>query len=382
MNKNKTYLSGRIRLCALLGLGLFLAALGHLWLVSLSRGKGMAVCGVLTLALAGYLCLVYRLVVMPYRETRKIYEQFVLGYVLEDLFTARYPLTPETDQAVRRLNQMIDRNNLISVSKKQAEYLALQNQINPHFLYNTLEGIRSEALIAGLDSVAEMTEALATFFRYTISRVEHLVTLEDELANIENYYYIQQFRFGDKLDLSIQYDHDDDDFNELDILQYCLPKLTLQPIVENSIYHGIERKIGKGHLVIRIGVSDERMRIRISDDGLGMSEDKLRALNERLRSLSLEDVEESGGASRMPESVSGPAGQNPASGSASSPAGQNPASQSVSPTSSRPARKGGIAIVNVNNRIKLLFGEEYGISVYSHEGAGTDVLISLPLRRV
>lgn len=382
MNKNKTYLSGRIRLCALLGLGLFLAALGHLWLVSLSRGKGMAVCGVLTLALAGYLCLVYRLVVMPYRETRKIYEQFVLGYVLEDLFTARYPLTPETDQAVRRLNQMIDRNNLISVSKKQAEYLALQNQINPHFLYNTLEGIRSEALIAGLDSVAEMTEALATFFRYTISRVEHLVTLEDELANIENYYYIQQFRFGDKLDLSIQYDHDDDDFNELDILQYCLPKLTLQPIVENSIYHGIERKIGKGHLVIRIGVSDERMRIRISDDGLGMSEDKLRALNERLRSLSLEDVEESGGASRMPESVSGPAGQNPASGSASSPAGQNPASQSVSPTGSRPARKGGIAIVNVNNRIKLLFGEEYGISVYSHEGAGTDVLISLPLRRV
>lgn len=152
--------------------------------------------------------------------------------------------------------------------------------------------------------------------------------------------------------------------------------------MENSIYHGIERKIGKGHLVIRIGVSDERMRIRISDDGLGMSEDKLRALNERLRSLSLEDVEESGGASRMPESVSGPAGQNPASGSASGPAGQNPASQSVSPTGSRPARKGGIAIVNVNNRIKLLFGEEYGISVYSHEGAGTDVLISLPLRRV
>ena len=356
----KVYLSGRIRLCALLGLGLYLAALGYLWLVSLSRGRGMAVCGVLTLALAGYLCLVYRLVVMPYRETRKIYEQFVLGYVLEDLFAARYPLTPETDQAVRRLNEMIDRDNLISVSKKQAEYLALQNQINPHFLYNTLEGIRSEALIAGLDSVAEMTEALATFFRYTISRVEHLVTLEDELANIENYYYIQQFRFGDKLDLKIQYDHDDDDFNELDILQYCLPKLTLQPIVENSIYHGIERKIGKGHLVIRIGVSDERMRIRISDDGLGMPEDKLRALNERLRSLSLEDVEESG----QPT------------------ADRDSASEFTPHTGSRSSHKGGIAIVNVNNRIKLLFGEEYGISVYSHQGAGTDVLITLPLKRV
>ena len=112
---------------------------------------------------------------------------------------------------------MIDKNNLINVSKKQAEYLALQNQINPHFLYNTLEGIRSEALLAGLDSVAEMTEALGTFFRYTISQVEHLVTLEDELANIENYYYIQQFRFGDRLTLSIEYEHDDDR-NQLKLL--------------------------------------------------------------------------------------------------------------------------------------------------------------------
>ena len=119
--------------------------------------------------------------------------------------------------------------------------------------------------------------------------------------------------------------------------RYRLPKLTLQPIVENSIYHGIERKIGRGHLVIRIGVSNERMRIRISDDGLGMSEEKLKQLNEKLRRLSVDDVEEQTG------------------------------------------QKGGIAVINVNNRIKLLFGEEYGIHVYSREGVGTDVLINLPL---
>ena len=259
-----------------------------------------------------------------------------MGHVLNDLFDVRYPYTPENEQAIRKFNEMIDRSNLVNVSKKQAEYLALQNQINPHFLYNTLEGIRSEALIAGLDSVAEMTEALATFFRYTISQVENLVPLEDELANIENYYYIQQFRFGDKLALSIEYDCDED-ASELDILQYRLPKLTLQPIVENSIYHGIERKIGKGHLTIRIGASDSRLRIRVSDDGLGMAEDKLHQLNEKLKSLFLDAVE-----------------------------GES-------------SRQGGIAMVNVNNRIKLLFGEEYGICVYSHEGAGTDVLINLPL---
>ena len=231
---------------------------------------------------------------------------------------------------------MIDKNNLINVSKKQAEYLALQNQINPHFLYNTLEGIRSEALLAGLDSVAEMTEALGTFFRYTISQVEHLVTLEDELANIENYYYIQQFRFGDRLALSIEYEHDEER-NQLKLLQYRLPKLTLQPIIENSIYHGLERKIGRGNLVIRIGASDERLRIRVSDDGMGMDEETLKRLNEKLRCLTLDHVSEDTG------------------------------------------KRGGIALVNVNNRIKLLFGEEFGITFYSRKGAGTDALLVLPL---
>ena len=244
-----------------------------------------------------------------------------------------------------RLNEIIDRSNLIAISKKQAEYLALQNQINPHFLYNTLEGIRSEALIAGLDSIAEMTEALATFFRYTISDLENLVTLEDELANIENYYYIQQFRFGSKLDLSIRYERDgDDDFSEMDFLQCKLPKLTLQPIVENSIYHGIERKIGKGHLVIRISASEERLYIRISDDGQGMTDAKLKELNEKLRRLGDEtdDPEKDG---------------------------------------EKKQTRGGIAVVNVNRRIKLLFGEEYGIHVYSKEEVGTDVVVELPLVR-
>jgi len=336
MNGKMKYLSNRVRVGALAGEFLLILMDGYIWWLSLKWPQGLIPAAIFTLFLVVYSWAVVRLIILPYRETGKIYEQFVMGYVLNDLFAMRYPFSPESEQAVRKFNELLDKNKLINVSKKQAEYLALQNQINPHFLYNTLEGIRSEALIAGLDSVAEMTEALATFFRYTISQVENLVTLEDELANIENYYYIQQFRFGDKLALSIEYEHENE-INELDILQYRLPKLTLQPIVENSIYHGIERKIGKGHLVIRIGISDERLRIRISDDGLGMSEEKLHQLNEKLRSLAL-------------DAVDGETNQ-----------------------------KGGIAVVNVNNRIKLLFGEEYGIYVYSLEGTGTDVLISLPL---
>ena len=339
----KNYLSVRIKWCTLLAAGLIVAFLVEIWMVCIREMRSLVVPAVFTALSVMLAAVIYRLVLVPYRETRKIYEQFVMGYVMDDLFKVRYPFSPESEQAVLRLNEIIDRNNLIAISKKQAEYLALQNQINPHFLYNTLEGIRSEALIAGLDSIAEMTEALATFFRYTISNLENLVTLEDELANIENYYYIQQFRFGSKLDLNIRYDLDgDDEFTEMDLLQCKLPKLTLQPIVENSIYHGIERKIGKGHLVIRIGASEERLYIKISDDGLGMTDDKLKELNEKLRRLDVESDDQEKDVEKKPS-------------------------------------RGGIAVVNVNRRIKLLFGEEYGIHVYSKEGIGTDVMVELPL---
>lgn len=338
MKEKMKYLSCRLWLAAVLGDVLLGGLMAWVWALSLEYSLRMILAAFFTAALLLYNWGGCRFVVLPYRETEAVYEQFVKGYVLEDLFVMRYPFSPESGRAIQKFNELLDKGNLIHVSRKQAEYLALQNQINPHFLYNTLEGIRSEALIAGLDSVAEMTEALAAFFRYTISQVENLVTLEDELANIETYYYIQQFRFGDRLALNIVYDHDED-MNELDILRCRLPKLTLQPIVENSIYHGIERKIGRGHLVIRIGVSDQRLRIRVSDDGLGMSEEKLHRLNETLRSLSL-DAE-----------------------------------------TGNETKKGGIAVVNVNNRIKLLFGEEYGISVCSHEGTGTDVMIDLPVVR-
>ncbi len=337
MNKKWNYLSWRIWLCTVLGGSVLLTVLSCFWLWMFRWEVSLFPAALLTGLVIAYILFVYRFLLVPYRETKVVFMQFARGYVLNDLFDMRYPMSEESEQVFRKFEELLSKDALLNVSKKQAEYLALQNQINPHFLYNTLEGIRSEAILAGLDGVAEMTEALATFFRYTISQVEHLVTLEDELANIETYYYIQQFRFGDKLTLSIRYDHGED-INELDILHYRLPKLTLQPIVENSIYHGIERKIGKGHLTIKIFLSDQRLYIRISDDGLGMSEERLKRLNDKLQGLSLEEEDAAGS-----------------------------------------SKKGGIAIVNVNNRIKLLFGEEYGIYVYSQEGGGTDVEITLPL---
>lgn len=286
--------------------------------------------GVFSVLLYGIYLWIYK----PYQETDKVLKLFSEGYWMEGIFSLRTPYSRQMEQALNKFNEMLNKKELINASKKQAEYLALQNQINPHFLYNTLEGIRSEAVVAGMDNVAAMAKALGTFFRYTIAGVNHNVTLEDELNNIENYYIIQQFRFGDKLHLQISYENDTD---EMEALSCRIPKLTLQPIVENSIYHGIEPKIGDGYLVIKILTTLHRLIITISDNGLGMEEEKLNELNDKLKSLNLDDV------------------------------------------STDTKKQGGIAVINVNNRIKLLFGEEYGVHIFSMLHVGTDVVITLPL---
>ena len=240
--------------------------------------------------------------------------------------------SPGGRQMQERLREMLDSSELLKLNKRQAQYLALQNQINPHFLYNTLESIRSEALTAGLTALADMTEALASFFRYTISKVENLVSVEEELQNCETYFKIQRYRFAERLQLTIQCDSGDRE----EIYNCRLPKLTMQPILKNSIIHGTECKIGTGHLAIHLEGVGKLLLIRISDDGVGMDEETLAQMNRRL---------------------------------------QTSARSAFSPSTQE---KGGIALLNVNNRIHLLFGEEYGLRVFSVSGGGTDVEITLP----
>lgn len=272
-------------------------------------------------------------VVKPYLQLERTMRLFLDGYTTTDLTgLCQSAPTPMMYRMLEHMMKIMDSSELLKLNKRQAQYLALQNQINPHFLYNTLESIRSEALIAGLTSVADMTEALATFFRYTISKVENLVSVEEELENCRTYFRIQQYRFGSRLSLAVECDPEDRE----EIYGCRLPKLTMQPILENSIIHGTECKIGTGHLVIHLERSGKRLLIRISDDGVGMDEEALSRMNERL-----------------------------------SKSGQAFASQSSE-------TRGGIALVNVNNRIHLLFGEEYGLHVFSMPGVGTDVEINLP----
>ena len=335
MERRSFYLSSRTRL---LGKAAFilLAALLSAALVRAVRGN----CPVVLLALAlavllGAAAAACLWIGVPFRRRERALHHIMEGYAegREERTVLDCALSPAEEQMLHQMRQVLDPATVFSLNKRQAQYLALQNQINPHFLYNTLESIRSEAMLAQLDSVADMTEALATFFRYTISKVENLVTVEEELQNCETYFRIQQYRFGSRLCLNIQCDPEDRE----ELYHYRLPKLTLQPILENCIIHGTELKIGTGHLTIHLQRTEKRLLISVADDGVGMDEETLEKLNGRLGKRGL--------------------------------AGSQPKEE---------GREGGVALVNVDNRIRLLFGEEYGLYVYSMLDMGTTVEITLP----
>ncbi|MBI9103985.1 MAG: histidine kinase [Spirochaetales bacterium] len=234
-------------------------------------------------------------------------------------------------ELVHLLKESIDREYTAEFLIKEAELKALQSQINPHFLYNVLDGIRGHALTEGVTELAEMTEALSMIFRYSVSHWENEVTLERELVNVKSYFKIQQYRFNNKFDLKICIEDDEDQ-----TLVCTLPKLTLQPIIENAIYHGLEMKLGKGLVTIRTKLTDELLIIEISDDGVGLSQNNLDQINDSFYDWKTVKTE-----------------KDKAGGS-------------------------GIALTNVNSRIKMIFGEEFGLHMYSTEGFGAMIEILLP----
>ncbi len=241
--------------------------------------------------------------------------------------------TERTENARRmaELEERLKQEYSAQVTDRQTRLSALQSQINPHFLYNTLECIRSEAILYDCDSIARMAKALASFFRYSISKKENVVTLREELANIENYFLIQSYRFDDKFSLEIQAEED-----ERDVYSCLIPKLALQPIVENAIFHGLETRTEDGRVIIRVRTTEDKVVIVISDNGVGIERAELEQMRERLKHPELEKGQREG-------------------------------------------RGNGIALANVSQRIKLIFGSDYGLNLYSTKGVGTDVELVFPI---
>jgi two-component system sensor histidine kinase YesM len=226
---------------------------------------------------------------------------------------------------VERLNQLINELYRTKLMNKEVQIQALKAQINPHFLYNTLETISSIARMRQVREISDMTRALSAMFRYSIKGEHDFVTLRAEIDNIENYMSILKIRFGSKISL------------ELDIPEFLydakMLKFMLQPIVENAVRHGIEMKKGSGIVKITALQEDDLLYIRIRDNGLGIAEEKLRELRGKLeQDLEIYDF------------------------------GMK-----------------GIGLLNVKDRLRLYYREHQRFAIDSIQGEGTVITIGIPM---
>lgn len=235
-----------------------------------------------------------------------------------------------------QINRLLSQVELEQRKKREAELRSLQAHIQPHFLYNTLDTIQWLARKDGAKEATEMVEALSKLFRLGLSKGQELIPLEDELDHIGNYLKIQKTRYKDKLNYSV---HIEDKCRSLVVL-----KLILQPIVENAIYHGIKERRGPGFIGIRVALQGGYLVLSIEDDGAGMTEERLRQLNQALM-LPFDYQEEAMG----------------------------------SPELTLNGSRFGYGLRNVQERMQLGFGMAYGISVESRAGFGTTVTLRHPI---
>lgn len=208
--------------------------------------------------------------------------------------------------------------------QQQMEFEMLASQINPHFLYNTLETIRMQALSCGNRNVATSIKLLGKSMRYVLDNTgTSFTTLTKELEYIKTYLSIQQLRFGDRVNYTLQVDED------LDTNSCKILPLLLQPVVENAILHGLESKTEDGMITIQIASADATLLITIKDNGQGMTNEELDALRDQIRN--------------------------------------HPSSDTHS-----------IGLYNINQRISLFYGEGYYMEIDSAIGAGTTVRLKIP----
>ncbi len=206
--------------------------------------------------------------------------------------------------------------------KKELEYQILQSQINPHFLYNTLNSIKWMATIQNAAGIAEMTTALSRLMRAISKDIQQIHTIREEIALLDNYFLIQKYRYGGSI--SLEYHIESDDLYNCQIL-----KFTLQPMVENAIFHGIEPKGESGFIMIDIRRQEKDIRIEIKDNGIGMDEEQIT------------------------ETLTG-----------------------NSKNKSEFFKK--LGIDNVKHRIQYTFGPEYGLNIASEPGKYTMITITIP----
>ncbi len=230
-------------------------------------------------------------------------------------------LSDSLNTMIDKINDLLEQVTTEQVRLRKAEFELLQAQINPHFLYNTLDTIIWLAEAGEQKKVVAMVGSLSDFFRSTLSRGKDIVTLKDELQHVRSYLEIQQVRYQDILRYEIEVPEE---------MYACrLPKITIQPLVENALYHGIKNKRGVGRIRITCSKEENGCRLRIEDNGIGITKERLAQVQDGIlnKVLTGKDI---------------------------------------------------YGLYNVNERIRLNFGGDYGIFIESEYGEGTVVSVLVP----
>lgn len=218
----------------------------------------------------------------------------------------------------QQLKETIHDVYVTKIKQREAEIKALESQINPHFLYNTLDSIHWLAIRHKNYDVSEQIEALAQIFRHVLNKGEPFVTIGQEVDFLENYMFIQKRKYGERIKLHID--------APPDLMKYKMPKLVLQPLVENALLHGLEQAVEGGMIEVRVSQVEEGIRFTVKDNGLGTDETKIRQM--------MHNSEEA---------------------------------------------KHVFALKNINDRIRTSYGHPYGLSFASKVGVGTKVEVLIPL---
>jgi two-component system sensor histidine kinase YesM len=228
---------------------------------------------------------------------------------------------------IGRIRELLDAKINEQENLKKAELRALQAQINPHFLYNTLDTIVWMAEANKTDQVIEIVRALSSFFRIALSKGKDWITIRQEIEHVTSYLTIQKMRYRDILDYKIEVDED--------VLDATILKLTVQPLVENALYHGIKNKRNGGSITVRARRSDhDLILLEVQDDGVGFTPYKLAQIR----------------------------------------ANMDDDSDQIT------LKESGFGLENVNKRVKLYYGKQYGLSVHSQYQEGTCVTLAIPLK--
>ena len=227
------------------------------------------------------------------------------------------------NQMVERIGNLVEDIRVEQLNLRATELKLLQAQINPHFLYNTLDTIIWLAEAGQKEQVVMMVSTLSDFFRTTLSKGRDYITVKEETAHIRSYLTIQQFRYRDILEYEIDI--------PAELEEYQILKLTLQPLVENALYHGIKNKRGRGHILVSGKKQGDHLVFTVRDNGKGMDPERL-AYVQRLISGELKDED----------------------------------------------APSGFGLFNVNQRLQLNYGPEYGLLLASEEGEWTEVNVIIP----